>query len=143
MTRRRTFRLKRRSLLRLPNRRAFFLLLLFCLPGRAASAQSLTRHRQDTVALFKYDYNQQPTNNGSACVYYLFNPSVANMAIAVSMGAPDSMRFDDASLFNGIHRLAPGQQLISIGDFQGKQVSTINLSPANHPITITLYCPQN
>lgn len=102
-----------------------------------------TKNKLDTVSLSRFAYYQHGTNNGSACIYYLSNPSNATNATAVNIGAPDSLRFDDHSLFNGIHLLAPRQQIIAVGNFSGKQITTTNLSSTNTSITVMLFCPGN
>jgi hypothetical protein len=86
---------------------------------------------------------QLKTNNGTACTCYIGNPGNANIVSAVSVGAPDSLKFDDNTFFNGIHRIEPGRQLIAVGNFMGKQLSIVNFSPMHMRIIVAIYCPGN
>jgi len=131
------------SLCNVIKRGAFFILpffLFFCCTT-PASGQVQLPLRQDTITLALFEYVQLHTNNGSACVFYASNASNADIATLVNTGAPDSLVFDDKSFFNGIHHLAPGQQLIAVGNFMGKQIASINLSEKGIPITVMLFCP--
>jgi len=119
------------------------LFLLFLLVSEFVCAQNPITAKLDTVSLSRFAYFQHTTNNGSACICYLLNPSNVNNATAVNVGAPDSLRFDNNSLFNGIHLLAPGQQIIVFGNFAGRQITITNLSSKNTNITVMLYCPGN
>ena len=117
--------------------------LLFLFVSHFVCAQNPIKHKLDTVSLSRFAYFQHTTNNGSACICYLLNPSNANNATAVNIGAPDSLRFNDNSLFNGIHLLAPRQQIIAVGNFTGRQITITNLSSKNINITVMLFCPGN
>jgi hypothetical protein len=140
-------RLKQHQLLKLRQRinilkRGVFILPFFLfLFYTTAFGQQQTKLLHDTITLFPFEYIQLVTNNGSSCVYYVGNTSNAEIATIVNVGAPDSLKFNDNSLFNGIHHLVPGQQLIAVGDFMGRQLSTINLSSKVIPVTLMLYCP--
>nr|WP_315424447.1 hypothetical protein [uncultured Pedobacter sp.] len=116
---------------------------LMTLSWTLVSSQSPTKQQQKTITLLPFQYTQLKTHNGPSCVYYMRNASLFNIAVAVNTGAPDSIKYDNGTLFNGIHTLAPGQQIIVIGDFKGKQLNTINLSAQNVAITTMLFCPGN
>ncbi|MEM9023502.1 MAG: hypothetical protein AAGB22_07155 [Bacteroidota bacterium] len=89
----------------------------------------------------RFDAVDLETNNGSDCVAYLSNQSEQTIT-AVNIGAPQQLTFDNDSLFNGIHVLLPGEQLIAVGNFEGKQVNTLNLSPYAVVLEVLLYCPE-
>lgn len=116
----------------------FFLMML---NWTLVSSQSPIKQQQKTITLLPFEYTWLPTNNGTSCVYYMRNASLSDIAVVVNTGAPDSIKYDNGSLVNGIHTLVPGQQIIVVGDFNGKQLSTINLSTQNVAITTMLFCP--
>lgn len=117
-----------------------FYLFLFCRNVAVAQVPIITK--QDTISLSLFEYAEFNTNNGSACVYYISNPSNADIATVVNIGGPDSLKLNDTTYFNGIHELAPGRQLIAVGNFMGKKISTINLSSKATTVTLMFYCPR-
>ncbi len=108
-----------------------------------ACCQSPAKRKVDTLSLYPFQSVQLKTNNGTACTCYIGNPSNANIVSTVSVGAPDSLKFDDNTFFNGIHRIEPGRQLIAVGNFMGKQLSIVNFSPMHMRIIVAIYCPGN
>ncbi|MBL1220375.1 hypothetical protein JET18_05965 [Chryseobacterium sp. L7] len=119
----------------------FQILLLFILGHTLAMGQGLARSKADTVSLSRFEYAQKLTNNGSDCICSITNTSQANIAMTVLTGAPDTIQMDNAETFNGIHSLRPGQQLITVGNFEGKKITVLNLSLMDVVILVMLFCP--
>ncbi|HCA09403.1 MAG TPA: hypothetical protein DEO71_19670 [Chryseobacterium sp.] len=103
--------------------------------------QGLARSKADTVSLSRFEYAQKLTDNGSDCICSITNTSQANIAMTVLTGAPDTIQMDNAETFNGIHSLRPGQQLITVGNFEGKKITVLNLSLMDVVILVMLFCP--
>ncbi|PIF46505.1 hypothetical protein CLU96_3543 [Chryseobacterium sp. 52] len=119
----------------------FQILLLFILGHTLAMGQGLVRSKADTVSLSRFEYAQKMTNNGSDCICSITNTSQANIAMTVFIGAPDAIRLDSTATFNGIHALRPGQQVIAVGNFEGKKITVLNLSLMDVVILVMLFCP--
>lgn len=119
----------------------FLILLLFILSHALAMGQGMTKSKADTVSLSRFEYAQKLTNNGSDCICSITNTSQANIAMTVLTGAPDTIQMDNAETFNGIHSLKPGQQVIAVGNFEGKEITVLNLSLMNVVILVMLFCP--
>jgi hypothetical protein len=119
------------------------ILLLLILSCTQALGQGIAKFKADTVSLSRFEYTKKITNNGSDCTCSITNSSLANLATLVVTGAPDSMKVNSMVLFNGIHTLPPGQQMIVAGNFMGKQVTVMNLSLLNVHITVMLFCPSD
>jgi hypothetical protein len=120
-----------------------FLLLLLITCSAKTFSQGLPRYKADTITLYRYQYTKKVTNNGSDCICSVLNPGKANLAIAAITGSPDSIRFSNAIPFNGVHILQPGQQLNAIGNFMGKQLVIMNISPMSAPLTVMIFCPDD
>ncbi|MCT2409157.1 hypothetical protein NZD88_16540 [Chryseobacterium antibioticum] len=119
----------------------FQILLLIILGHTLAMGQGVIRSKADTVSLSRFEYAQKMTNNGSDCICSITNTSQANIAMTVLTGAPDAIQLDSAEIFNGIHSLKPGQQVIAVGNFAGKQITVLNLSLMDVVILVMLFCP--
>lgn len=119
----------------------FQIFLLFILGHTLAMGQGLARFKADTVSLSRFEYAQKLTNNGSDCICSITNISQANIAMTVLTGAPDTIQMDNGETFNGIHSLKPSQQVIAVGNFEGKEITVLNLSLMNVVILVMLFCP--
>jgi hypothetical protein len=123
------------------NQLRFFTFLIFTLGCIQAFCQGTTKHKADTLSLTPFEYAKKNTNNGSDCICSITNPNTANIATVVVTGAPDSMKLNSTIVFNGTHVLTPGQQIIAVGNFMGKQLIVMNLSVMKVAITVMLFCP--
>ncbi|NML68700.1 hypothetical protein HHL23_02650 [Chryseobacterium sp. RP-3-3] len=119
----------------------FQILLLFILGHTLAMGQGVIRSKADTVSLSRFEFAQKMTNNGSDCICSITNTSQANIAMTVLTGAPDAIQLDSTAIFNGTHSLKPGQQVIAVGNFAGKQITVLNLSLMDVVILVMLFCP--
>lgn len=105
--------------------------------------QLLHKSRVDTVQLARFEYATVRTNNGTDCSCNILNMDVGNIATIGASGAPDSVRFSNNTLFNGIHEMPPQGQLIALADFGGKPLYISNESPYSIKVLLSVYCPQN
>nr|WP_314497524.1 hypothetical protein [uncultured Chryseobacterium sp.] len=119
----------------------FQILLLIILGHTLAMGQGLIRSKADTVSLSRFEFTQKLTNNGSDCICSITNTSQVNIVMTVLTGAPDAIQLDNTEIFNGIHSLKPGQQVIAVGNFAGRQITVLNLSLMNVMILVMLFCP--
>lgn len=106
------------------------------------TASNIEKYEADTVWLLPYEYAVLHTNLGSDCICSIQNKSNANSALVANTGAADSLKFDNDSLFNGVHTIPIREQLIIIADFEGHDLNILNLSmepTAN--VIVVLLCP--
>jgi hypothetical protein len=105
--------------------------------------QGVARSKADTVSLSRFEFAQKVTNNGSDCICSITNTSQANIAMIVLTGAPDTntILLDSTTTFNGTHTLKPAQQVIAVGNFEGKEITVLNLSLLGVVIVVMLFCP--
>lgn len=123
--------------------RSLVLLLLLTLGCTQAICQGMTKFKADTISLFRFEYIEKLTNNGSDCICSITNASLANLATVVVTGAPDDLKIDSAVFFNGVHTLSTGRQLVIADDFMGKRLTVMNLSATNNRIVVMIYCPDD
>lgn len=105
-------------------------------------AQQLTKHQLDTLVLSRFEYAVLNTNNGSECICYIQNLSEAQNATLVNSGDQGQVKFNDSTLFNGIHVLKLREQLIAMADFRGNRLIVSNLTPYQIEILVSILCPQ-
>lgn len=126
------------------SRKLHFLTFLLCILGHIlAMGQGVARSKADTVSLSRFEFAQKVTNNGSDCICSITNTSQANIAMIVLTGAPDTntILLDSTTTFNGTHTLKPAQQVIAVGNFEGKEITVLNLSLLGVVIVVMLFCP--
>jgi|GEM_PF-494116 len=113
-----------------------------------------TRHISDNdnpvidgtgVVTFPADhYCTWKTNNGSTCICNITNSSMSNTLTVIVSGAPNTMMTTTGVAFNGRHSLPPNTPTASVtafGDFQGRQVSIVNISTPSADAKVMAQCP--
>ena len=118
----------------------FFCLFLF---SSYTYTQTLVKAQLDTITLMQNEYAILNTNNGSQCICSINNISKAQIATVVTIGDTQNVRFNDSTLFNGIHMLAVQKQIIAVADFKGSQLTVSNMSPYKTIVIISFLCTKD